>query len=363
MNFFPEGFETIPSKFNFSKVVSLSSKKEKFKLSKLVSVIVQTAVPVPESIEEESTNTIFFHIIPSLFTFPTKERCGETIFEVEESIISILSKSIFQSFFETKLDFPSNETEKNLLKIDKKLEDLSIKNKHLEQIRFVLEHRMTSLEKEKAPLEGQCTFLENQKNKLTDEFNKIILQINANNQNLENKQSQLRASLIQNYDAIDQRDYLEEKIDKLKTDLDKFIQEHKNFPEGKVTQIALDFRKFYDKYFSNSIEYELIEYKFFSQKLREQKEKETLMSNMDLIMRNKGEEKLITEKKKVDELRLVKENMFRGLHNENTILINECNRLRKNLHEIYVHVIDIEKRFEQLTNIDPTLSKSQIDFW
>ena len=30
-----------------------------------------------------------------------------------------------------------------------------IKNKHLEQIRFVLEHRMTSLEKEKAPLEGQ----------------------------------------------------------------------------------------------------------------------------------------------------------------------------------------------------------------
>ena len=52
--------------------------------------------------------------------------------------------------------------------------------------------------------------------------------------------------------------------------------------------------------------------------------------------------------------------MFRRLHNENTILINECNRLRKNLHEIYMHVIDIEQRFEQLTKIDPSLSKSQI---
>ena len=56
---------------------------------------------------------------------------------------------------------------------------------------------------------------------MTDEFNKIILQINVNNQNLENKQSQLRASLIQNYEAIDQKEYIEEKLDKLKTDLDK----------------------------------------------------------------------------------------------------------------------------------------------
>ena len=48
------------------------------------------------------------------------------------------------------------------------------------------------------------------------------------------------------------------------------------------------------------------------------------------------------------------------MQNENTILINECNRLRKNLHEIYLHVIDIEQRFEKLTKIDPTLSKSQI---
>ena len=273
--------------------------------------------------------------------------------EIKQSIINATQRTI--TFQEQLL-----ETEKNLVKIDKKLEDLVVKNKHLEQIRFVLEHRMTSLEKEKSPLEGQCNFLENQKNKLTDEFNKIILQINVNNQNLENKQSQLRASLIQNYEAIDQKEYIEEKLDKLKTDLDKFIQEHKNFPENKVSQIALDFRDFYIKYFTNSIEYELIEYKFFSQKLKEQKEKEALLSNMDLIMRNKAEEKLITEKKKVDELRLVKENMFRRLHNENTILINECNRLRKNLHEIYLHVIDIEKRFENLTNIDPNLSKSQI---
>ena len=190
-----------------------------------------------------------------------------------------------------------------------------MKNKHLEQIRFVLEHRMTSLEKEKAPLEGQCTFLENQKNKLTEEFNKIILQININNQNLENKQSQLRASLIQNFEAFDQKDYLEKKIDKLKSDLEQFLQKNKYSPDNKVTQLALDFRNFYDKYFTNSIEYELIEYRFFSQKLKEQKEKDTLMNNADLIMRNKAEEKLISEKQKVEELKLVKENGFKRIQN------------------------------------------------
>ena len=273
--------------------------------------------------------------------------------EIKQNLINATQRTI--TFQEQLI-----ETEKNLLKIDKKLEDLTIKNKHLEQIRFVLEHRMTSLEKEKAPLEGQCNFLENQKNKLTEEFNKMILQININNQNLENKQSQLRASLIQNYEAIDQKEYIEEKLDILKIDINKFIQDHKDFPETKVSQIALDFRDFYQKYFTNSIDDELNEYKYYSQKLKDQKEKEALMSNMDLIMRNKGEEKLLTEKKKVEQLRFDKEKIFHRLNNENTTLIGECNRLRKNLHEIYLHVIDIEKRFEQLTKIDPNLSKSQI---
>ena len=273
--------------------------------------------------------------------------------EIKQNIINATQRTI--TFQEQLL-----ETEKNLVKIDKKLEDLVIKNKHLEQIRFVLEHRMSSLEKEKAPLEGQCTFLENQKNKLTEEFNKIILQINLNNQELENKQSQLRASLIQNYEAIDQKIYVEEKISQLKKDLDKFIDDHMKIPNNKASRTALDFRDFYEKYFTNDLDDELIEYQYYSQKLQEQKEKEGIANNYDLIMRNKAEEKLMTEKKKVEELKLVKENGFRRLQSENTILINECNRLRKNLHEIYLHVLDIEQRFEKLTKIDPTLSKSQI---
>ena len=48
------------------------------------------------------------------------------------------------------------------------------------------------------------------------------------------------------------------------------------------------------------------------------------------------------------------------IQNENTILITECNKLRKNLNEIYVNVIDIELRFEQLTKINPKLSKNDI---
>ena len=36
------------------------------------------------------------------------------------------------------------------------------------------------------------------------------------------------------------------------------------------------------------------------------------------------------------------------------------NKLRKNLNEIYMHVVDVEQRFENLTNIGPGASKSEI---
>jgi hypothetical protein len=279
--------------------------------------------------------------------------------EIKQSIINVTQRTI--TFQEQLL-----ETEKNLVKIDKKLEDLIVKNKHLEQIRFVLEHRMTSLEKEKSPLEGQCAFLENQKNKLTEEFNKIILQINKNNQELENKQSQLRASLIQNYEIHDQKNYVEAKLMQLKNDIEQFLMnyqdsdEEKTLGENKATYVALNFKHLYDKFFSTSIDDELLNYQFYSQKLQEQTDKDGIANNFDLIMRNKAEEKLTTEKIKVEELIDAKERGFKRIQNENTILITECNRLRKNLHEIYMHVVDIEQRFEALTKIDPKVSKSEI---
>ena len=279
--------------------------------------------------------------------------------EIKQSIINVTQRTI--TFQEQLL-----ETEKNLVKIDKKLEDLIVKNKHLEQIRFVLEHRMTSLEKEKAPLEGQCAFLENQKNKLTEEFNKIILQINKNNQELENKQSQLRASLIQNYEVHDQKNYVETKLIQLKHDTEQFLMnyqdsdEEKTLNENKANSVALNFKALYDKYFQYPIDDELTNFQFFNQKLQEQTDKEGIANNFDLIMRNKAEEKLATEKTKVEELIEAKERGFKRIQNENTVLITECNRLRKNLHEIYMHVIDIEQRFEALTNIDPKVSKSEI---
>ena len=283
----------------------------------------------------------------------------EKNFEIKQSIINVTQRTI--TFQEQLL-----ETEKNLVKIDKKLEDLIVKNKHLEQIRFVLEHRMTSLEKEKAPLEGQCAFLENQKNKLTEEFNKIILQINKNNQELENKQSQLRASLIQNYEIHDQKNYVETKLTQLKNDIEQFLMnyqdsdEEKTLKENRPNSVALNFRALYDKFFQYPIDDELNNFQFFSMKLQEQTDKEGIANNFDLIMRNKAEEKLATEKIKVEELIDAKERGFKRIQSENTILITECNRLRKNLHEIYMHVIDIEQRFEALTNIDPKVSKSEI---
>ena len=287
------------------------------------------------------------------------DRLIEKNVDIKQSIINATQRTI--TFQEQLL-----ETEKNLVKIDKKLKDLVVKNKHLEQIRFVLEHRMTSLEMEKKPLEGQCAFLESQKSKLTDEYNKIIEQINKSNQELENKQSQLKTSLLLNYEVHDQKNFIERKLSQLKEDLENFLMKYQEEDEKmplrgkKATFIAMGFKRFYDKYFSNPIDNELLNYQYFSQKLKEQTDKDGIAHNFDLVMRNKGEEKLKYEKEKIDELVQVREKGFRRIQKENTILITECNKLRKNLNEIYINVIDIELRFEQLTKINPKLSKNEI---
>jgi hypothetical protein len=280
--------------------------------------------------------------------------------EIKKNIIDTTQRTI--TFQEQLL-----ETEKNLHKIAKKMKDLDIKNKHLEQIRFVLEHRMTSLDKEKAPLEGQCIFLEKQKNSLQDEFNKLILQINLKNQFLENKQSQLRASLIQNFEINDQVIYIKKKLKHLQSEIKAFIltyqddrSENLSIQENKATFVALKLRQFYDKYFSNSIDHELQNYQYYLSKLQEETEKMNIANNFDLIMRDKGEEKLISEKEKLEQIKVQKERGFKRMQNENTVLIAECNRLRKNLHEVYMHVVDIESKFESLTKINPGLNKTEI---
>lgn len=308
----------------------------------------------------------------------------------EESNLSILKNAeIKQNIIDTTqrtitLQEQLLETEKNLEKIQLKLKDLTIKNKHLEQMRFVLEHRMKSLEKEKAPLEDQCNSLVKQKQKLEDEFNKLNLQINLYNQNLESMQSQLKANLIQNFEIEEQLEYLKQKLSFIKSEFFNFKESHKNkiietdqklnsksnlksskgiihlHQINKATYIAHKLKDFYDRFFKLNINYELLNYKDFKKKLKEDSEKTNASSNVDLILRNKGEEKLNCEKEKLDQIKLHKEIGFRRMENENTILISEANRLRKYLHEVYLRVIDIEKKFENLTHINPNLSKTEI---
>jgi len=259
------------------------------------------------------------------------------------------------------------ETEKNLIKIDKKMEDLQNKNNHLEQIRFVLEHRMAALEKEKGPLEDQCYFLENQKYSLQSEFNRLILEISKKNQILENKQAQLKASLIQNFEINDHIKYMKKKLNHLQGEVSHFIKKfhdenmkNMSIQEKKATTVALHLRNFYFKYFETNIDYELLNYKFYSQKLQEESDKINISNNVDLMLRDKGEEKILNENFKMEQITQQREKGFKRMQDENTILISECNRLRKNLHEVYMHVIDIEKKFEDLTKINPTLNKTEI---
>ena len=130
--------------------------------------------------------------------------------------------------------------------------------------------------------------------------------------------------------------------------------------ENKATTVALNLRKFYDTYFETNIDQELENYKYYYQKLQEETEKINISNNISLILRDKGEEKLLSEKDKINQIITQKEKGFKRMQDENTILIAECNRLRKNLHEVYMHVVDIERKFEELTKINPTLNKTEI---
>ena len=220
------------------------------------------------------------------------------------------------------------ETEKNLQKIDSELENLTIKNKHLEQIRFVLENRTTSLEKEKSPLEDQCLFLEKQKNNLQEEFNKLVLQI--------------RACLMQNFEIDEQIKFLKNKLTHLQVELLGFVDSYRNetkkvkfvIRENKPSQVCLNLRGFYDKYFSTPIEDELTNFHYYMQKLQEMSEKANAASNNDLIKRDKATEKLYNEEDKLTQL--------------------------KNLHEVFMHVVEIESKFEDLTKINPKLNKTEM---
>jgi regulator of replication initiation timing len=40
----------------------------------------------------------------------------------------------------------------------------------------------------------------------------------------------------------------------------------------------------------------------------------------------------------------MEQNYFKRIQNENTILNIECNRLRTNLNETFMHVVDVEQR-------------------
>jgi WD40 repeat protein len=257
------------------------------------------------------------------------------------------------------------ETSKNIEKIKHKFEDLTVKNKHLEQIRFVLEHRMTSLEKEKAPLEGQCQFLEKQKTNLQEEFNKLILIINYKNQTLQNKQNELKACLIQNFEVNDQLNYMQKKLSFLQKEVEGFCYKYVNLKNPKIQEIkavtvAIGLKKFFDKNFSIAIDVELSNYKNYFQKLNEDSQNLNIANNLDLIVRDKAEEKLITDKSKYENMERHKQKVFQRMQNENTILIAECNRLRKNLHEVYTNVVEIEFKFEHLTKINPGLNKTEI---
>ena len=65
-------------------------------------------------------------------------------------------------------------------------------------------------------------------------------------------------------------------------------------------------------------------------------------------------------KRKYQNLTKQKQRVHTKMQTENTLLIAECNRLRKNLHEVYQEVMKIENDFLQLTKINPELGKAEI---
>ena len=227
---------------------------------------------------------------------------------------------------------------------EKSIKDLRSINTHLENFRFVLDHKIRSLKDEKLPMEEQIANLEKHikqmYQELLDECDKkkeLMNKLKAS----EDKLNLLKKQLKQRQDEVV---FTKRKLELLQYDLAGVIRNESfsEWPE-KVS-------KLYDKHFQKKTEPKTAIPKEETEEGGEEGEDVNIKD--ELIRQNNWmNSKLKSIMDKNQKLEKEKKDLYLKIQKENTELIKECNMLRTSNQKISKKVLVLEKKLKDISGI------------
>eukprot|EP01022_Parablepharisma_sp_SALTPOND_P021410 TRINITY_DN4214_c0_g2_i1.p1 TRINITY_DN4214_c0_g2~~TRINITY_DN4214_c0_g2_i1.p1 ORF type:complete len:1332 (-),score=238.62 TRINITY_DN4214_c0_g2_i1:10010-14005(-) len=240
---------------------------------------------------------------------------------------------------------------------EKEIKNLRNTNSHLENFRFVLDHKIISLKDEKLPMEEQIKNLEKQVNEMyqelereTETTRKLIEDKKSCEAKLENAKVQIkvqseevhitkrRLELLQ-YDMIN---VLKEPVDAWPSSLTKVYSTYFGTEEGINVPENLILKR------GERLSIELKEPKG-------KKDEETTRVRDELVKHREWlENKLKSVKRDSGKREMEKTDLIKKLQRQNTELINDANKLRRDYDNLKVKVKQLEEKFKELTGISLT---------
>ena len=248
------------------------------------------------------------------------------------------------------------EREEIIRNKEKAINELKLSNQHLENFRFVLDHKICALKDEKTPMEIQIKNLEDQVSKMYNEMelehlnkNKLLLNIDELNAKLRNSKMQLAKKENEVRQEKRRMEGLQFELATLMKDLDvggwptTLSKIYNNFFEEKKDTSTADPHVWKnDDSSSNQKLQDLV-----NLKLREEIVKQKEWTHQKLAKAVQQNEKIIKERRKY----------VIQMQKHNTELINECNTLRHENHIVAKRIAALEVKFKELTGISITNSQ------
>jgi len=238
---------------------------------------------------------------------------------------------------------------------EKEIKNLRNTNSHLENFRFVLDHKIISLKDEKLPMEEQIKNLEKQVNEMYQELEKeasqsrqLLKDNRAYESKLENAKTQIDSQALEvhttkrkleciQYELIN---VLKEPVDKWPIFLTQLYSSHFASDED-VLQIPEN----YSIKRGVSLGLEIHEPK------GKRNEEATRVRDELVKHREWLENKLKASKRDTEKRDTEKVDVIKKLQRQNTDLINDANKLRKDYDNLKIKVKQLEEKFKELTGI------------
>ena len=237
---------------------------------------------------------------------------------------------------------------------EKEIKNLRNTNSHLENFRFVLDHRIISLKDEKLPMEEQIKNLEKQVNEMYQELEKEADTTRRLVEDKKGYESKLENAKVQLKSQLEEVNIAKRKLELLQFDLINVLKEPVDSWPGSLPKV-------YMTYFCPGSDLQLpsdVSLKR-GEKLnldlpepKGKKHEETLRVRDELVKQREWlEYKLKSVKRESDKREVEKGDAIKKLQKQNTDLINDSNKQKKDYDSLKVKVKLLEDKFKELTGI------------